>query len=55
MLGEVADATLNFPILVMDSNSAEGDGLTRFLDSLLEEVVRKPTIVCVISFDGDAM
>jgi hypothetical protein len=52
--GELHIAILNDPILVVRFNSTEGELLTFVIDFLVETLVTKTTIVCMIMFRGAA-
>ncbi len=51
MFSNVANAALNLTILMVSTNAAEGDGLSRSLDGVAEQVVCESAIVGMISRD----
>ena len=52
--GELLIAILNDFILVVGPNSTEGDLLTFVIDILVETLVTKPAVICMIMFCGAA-
>ena len=52
--GELLIAILNDPILVVHSNSTEGELLTFVVNVLVETLVATPAVIRVIMFRGAA-
>ena len=51
MFDNVVNAAFNLTILMVSTNATKGDGLSRSVDSITEQVVCKLVIASVISYD----
>ena len=52
MLSQISNSSLNFAILMMCSNTTEGNGLTTGFNIFLECCVCESPIVCMVMLDG---